>query len=157
MENVALQEKTQTHREKLEALKIFIGKWKIGGNNFSSVQDDAGTPVNGEDHYEWIEGNFFIIGRWQHLTGGKGDHLGVSILGYDTEAEQYFTRNFDNLGFEREYILTPDGNTWKFSGEKERAIRKFSNDGNAYNEHWEVRSTQGRWIPLCIMSARKIL
>ena len=69
----------------------------------------------------------------------NGEHQGISILGFDEEAKKLFTKSFDNLGFERKYTLENENNKWKFSGDKERATREFSNDGKSYTEHWEIK------------------
>ena len=142
------------HQDKIKQLNIFLGKWRIEGKNLPVPPNNVENEVSGEDNYAWLEGQFFIIDNWQHLAKGS-DHIGITILGYDIESQEFFTRNFDNLGFERRYVLQQQDNLWNFIGSNERATRRFDNQGKTYEEHWEI-FVDNKWIPLCIMRGTKI-
>jgi hypothetical protein len=104
----------------LKQLEAFAGKWRIEGKNFPVPPGNGETPVHGEDNYEWLNGKFYLIDNWKHMFDVNG-HQGVSILGFDSGEKKLFTRNFDNIGFDRRYILENDNNKWKIIGDKERA------------------------------------
>src|SRR5712691_10896825 len=125
--------------KELQCLRIFIGKWRVFGKNFSVVPGGGETTVHGEDNYAWLAGNFYVIGSWQHLFL-EGGHIGLAVMGFDEEEKKLFTRKFDNLGYERRYTLEIEGNTWKYIGDKERATRIFMNEGTAYAENWEMKN-----------------
>jgi hypothetical protein len=140
--------------DNLQKLKVFEGSWEIEGKNFKAAPDGSDQPVHGNDSYDWLDGNFFMISHWQHLFEGGG-HKGVSILGSDDIAQKLFTRGFDNIGFDRKYLLEVDDKKWKFIGDKERAERIFSDDGRSYTERWEIKDKKGEWKALCIMNGTK--
>ncbi|MES2777325.1 MAG: DUF1579 family protein [Bacteroidota bacterium] len=147
-----------THGKNLTAVKqlaIYIGNWSIEGTNFSTDPEQPETAVTGENKTEWMTGDFFIIDHWRHIAG-DGGHIGISILGYDADAQQLYTRNFDNLGFERKYMIESDNFTWKLTGGTERATRVFSTDGQTFEERWEVLGADQTWKPLCIMHGKKM-
>lgn len=150
----AKNHRAHEHLEKTKELEIFTGTWKVTGKNFTVAPGRQEAPLHGEDEYRWMDGHFFITDTWKHLSKGN-DHTGFSVLGYDQEKKQFFIRNFDNLGFERRYVLHREGNTWKFTGSNERAVRQFNHDRNAYTEQWEMFNGES-WIPLCEMMGSKI-
>lgn len=135
----------------LQHLRAFEGTWTIEGRNYKAAPDGADQPVHGKDHCYWLEGQFFMINDWQHLVEGGG-HIGMSVLGYDEEAQRLFTRGFDNIGFDRRYFLEADGNTWTYVGDTERAVRTYDASGNSFSEHWELKDESGNWQPLCVMN-----
>lgn len=139
----------------LKQLEIFAGKWKIEGKNFPDAPTSGATPVQGEDSYEWLEGNFYLIEKWKHQFE-MGEHQGISVLGFDEVEHKLFTRNFDNIGYERKYIMEQENNKWNFIGDNERATRIFSSDGNSFTEHWEIKTAGEQWAPLCVMHGTKL-
>jgi hypothetical protein len=138
----------------LQKLSVFEGSWIIEGKNSKAAPDGSDQPVNGLDHYEWLDGNFFMINRWKHLFE-SGGHNGINILGFDEQEQKLFTRGFDNFGFDRKYLLEIDGRKCRFIGDKERAERIFSEDGRSYMERWELKTETGEWKELCIMNGTK--
>ena len=149
------ENQSKTPAPELQSFKGFVGSWKIEGKNFPAAPEEPETPVHGEDTYEWLPGNFYLVNRWQHLFK-EGGHIGIGILGYDEAEKKLFTRGFDNLGFERKYFLAFENNTLTFSGDKERATRAFSDDGKSYVERWEIRTDTNEWVPLCVMNGTKV-
>lgn len=145
---------TQQPSAALKMLQPFIGNWHVEGQNFESAPHAPNAPVSGREMYEWLPGNFYMIGRWDHLFDGNG-HKGIAILGCDTNNDQLFTRNFDNLGYERKYELTLNSNTWTYNGAAERATREFSEDEKSFTERWEILN-DGQWEALCELKGVKI-
>jgi len=151
--NQAVQGKTPARE--LRRLQIFVGRWKVLGKNFPAAPGAAGMMVQGEDNYAWMNGNYFVVGSWQHLFLGGG-HIGLSVMGFDEQKKRLFTRNFDNQGYERTYFFEIEGNTWKYLGDQERATRIYMHEGRTFEEHWEMKDQNGQWIPLCDMNGTKI-
>jgi hypothetical protein len=134
---------------------VFVGRWKVRGQNKESAPVAPGVKVSGEETYEWLTGGFFLVSRFQHYFGDDA-HIGLSTIGYDTSSQTYVSHNFDNMGYARRYEITVDDKTWTFKGEFERATLVFSSDGNSKTEHWEISSDGANWQPLCEMTATKI-
>ncbi len=154
-ENAKNSEQNELSGKEIQMLAIFEGRWQITGHNFPVTLNGLETDVYGEDEYSWLPGNFFLMDKWQHLTKSSS-HIGISILGFDEEEQKLFSRNFDNLGFERRYFLMYDGNSWKFDGPQERSVRVYSMDKLSYTEHWEMKDGNGAWMPLCVMNGKKM-
>lgn len=123
-------------------LSAFIGRWVIVGD------------VTGEDAYTWMEGGHFIRGQFAHRAPGT-DHVGESILGYDDARRVYSMRNFDNLGFAREYEMQVDGETWTIRGATERAKITFGAGGTSMHQKWEALR-DGTWEPFCEVIGTRI-
>lgn len=136
-----------------ELLHAFIGRWGITGRNLEGAAENAGTEISGEENYEWLAGDFFVRGNWNH-DFGSGSHTGTTIIGRDEYSEKLIAHNFDNLGFARHYRLETDGLRWEISGPRERAVRVFSPDGEHFKETWQVND-DGNWIPLCELEGTK--
>jgi ketosteroid isomerase-like protein len=144
----------------LAKLAPILGTWHVTGRNArrassSTPPDDPSLAVEGEETYEVMRGDFFVMGRWTHRFPDGGEHTGISVLGNEPERGSIMCENFDNLGYAREYRVAIDGRTWKLTGAHERATYTFAADGNAFTAEWE-RSTDGReWTPLCRLEGRK--
>jgi hypothetical protein len=136
-------------------LDVFIGKWRITGENKAGAGKFANTKVTGEETYEWMPGGFFVVNHWDRHFG-DGRHIGTGFLGYDAMADQYSVHAFDNLGFMRTYEATPRGNRWTYAGKKERAEISFSDDGKTMTIHWDVTQDGSKWIPLCDLTGTKV-
>ncbi|RZJ67359.1 MAG: DUF1579 domain-containing protein [Flavobacterium sp.] len=145
--------KTTEIHMKPETLRAFTGHWGIVGRNLEGAGKDSEVEVVGTETFQWLAGDFFLQGNWNH-DFGKATHSGTSIIGFDVDSETLVSHNFDNLGFSRRYELDTDGLSWKFTGETERAIRTFSRDGESFDEKWEV-NRGGKWKPLCELHGKK--
>jgi ketosteroid isomerase-like protein len=143
-----------------ETLAPILGTWKVTGRNApragSATQpDDPSLGVEGEETYEMMRGDFFVMGRWTHRFPDGGEHTGVSVLGNEPERGSIMCENFDNLGYAREYRVSIDGQTWKLTGAHERATYTFAGGGTSFTVEWES-STDGReWTPLCRLEAHR--
>jgi hypothetical protein len=147
----ATRVQVELHR-KLEAL---IGRWSISGRNAGAAPEAPNSVIRGENHFEWLPGQFFVIGRFRH-DNGSGTHSGASMLGVDEDSGALFAHNFDNLGYERRYALSIEGGVWRFVGQFERATLVFGQDGRSYEERWELSKDGEHFVPLCEMHATKL-
>jgi hypothetical protein len=137
-------------------MNVFIGTWRVTGENGEGAGKFANTKVTGEETYEWMTGGFFVVNHWDRQFKGGGRHTGTGYIGYDAMADQYSVHAFDNLGFMRAYEATPYGNRWTYAGKKERAEITFSDDGSTMTVRWEVTPDGSKWIPLCDLTGTKM-
>jgi len=136
----------------LQPLTIFTGKWKVTGKNFMAAPGTPGTPVKGTVDYEWMPGEFFLVCHWDRQAGNT-KHKGIGIIGCHPEQPELYTTNYDNLGYTRVYKITHENNTWKISGEYERATIIFAEDKKSFTENWEISEDAWNWKPLCELKA----
>lgn len=147
----APRELQELHR-KLEA---FIGRWSVSGRNADAAPLAPGSPIRGESHFEWLPGQFFVVGRFRH-DNAVGTHAGASLMGVEEDGSALFAHNFDNLGYERRYRLSYEGGVWRFTGRFERALLVFGQDGRSYEERWELSKDGESFTPLCELHATKL-
>lgn len=139
------QRKRTVGREQRQ-LRAFVGTWRLSGRMATS------PTMSGEIAYELMPGAFFLRGHWDYRFE-HGAHIGTSILGFDPDTQRLFAHNYDNLGFARDYTLTPHERTWAFSGPFERAFYTFADDGASFLATWEHSQDGRRWDPLCQFKA----
>jgi hypothetical protein len=141
----------ELHR-RLEAL---IGRWSVSGRNSDAAPQAPSSPIRGENHFEWLPNQFYVLGRFRH-DHAAGTHAGACLLGVDEESGALFAHTFDNLGYERRYTLSIENGVWRFTGQHERATLVFGQDGRSYEERWELSEDGQRFVPLCEMRATKL-
>lgn len=146
--------KNKEIQENLKPLMIFEGNWKVEGVNFASTPNSPNVKVTGTQKVNVMDGGIFLKANWTYKSSGER-HMGISILGTDNDSKNPKIRNFDNLGFYREYELNIAGYTWSIKGKTERAILEFDKKGTSYHERWELKKN-GKWHPLCERKAAKI-
>ena len=135
------------------ALNAFVGTWNVTGKNAEGAQTAAGALVTGEESYDWLPGEYFLIYRWQRRFEGN-EHIGIGIIGFDMARQEYWAQFFDNLGYSRTYDVEIHGRELKYSGAWERARLLVHDDGDTMSISWE-RSVDGVWLPLCDLEATR--
>jgi len=116
----------------LKSLDRLVGTWKVSGG------------AQGQVTYEWMEGGFFLMQRFDlELEGHK--IKGIEIIGHlmpfeGQPSEAIKTRIYDNMGNSFDYVYELDGDTLTiWGGEKgSPAYYKgtFSDDGNTLSGAW---------------------
>jgi hypothetical protein len=144
----------RTRGREQDMLEMFIGTWQVHGYNESATLGKGRATVTGAQKYVWVPGEFFVRGSWNHRFGARL-HQGVSLLGFQPEHAAYFAHNYDNLGYVRVYVLSLAGHVWTFNGPCERATFTFSDDGEHYQESWELTKDGQTWQPLCALEATR--
>lgn len=123
-----------------ERLSVFIGDWRGQGHG-------GDTPMTTLETYDWVEGRFFLVTRFNQQIG-EAAHIGVGAIGYDAGSGAYRMHMVDNLGYDRTYEVHDRGDgVWTLAGERERATLTFR--GDRLNVRWEHRPDGGDWAPLC--------
>jgi hypothetical protein len=131
----------------LRALDRFAGHWHVKGENLTNAPLAPEMKVKGDVDYKWMPGAFFMVSNWKWYFQ-NGAHIGLSIIGYDTHNCEFFSQNFDNMGYLRIYRMARKDQTWRLIGENERAVISFDETGNKFTEDWQIKTDSG-WQPLC--------
>lgn len=118
----------------LKTLEPLVGKWQVSGPN-----------VKGEVEYEWMEGGFFLIQRFD--LEQDGHQKGIEYTGYDEETDTLRSRLMDINGGRLTYTYEIDGDTfWYWFGDKGSNIYSratFSPDGNSFSGRWHWDNQDG--------------
>ncbi|MFN8528561.1 MAG: hypothetical protein U0670_08115 [Anaerolineae bacterium] len=128
MSNDATAAPVPTPNPDLKAFERLIGTWKVEGG------------VQGQTSYEWMEGGFFLIQRFELV-----DVKGIEIIGHEQKfgegiSAEIKSRFYGYRGETFDYVYEMDGNTLTiWGGEKgSPAYYKgsFSADGNTLSGDW---------------------
>jgi hypothetical protein len=114
---------------KLRELERMVGSWKESGG------------YNGNSFYEWMDGGFFLIHRFEG-TAPTGRHVkGIEYIGFDEDTQTLRSHLMDNNGCNFTYTYQLEGDTlMNWFGEKgsENFYKGiFSNDGNTIKGRWQ--------------------
>jgi hypothetical protein len=137
-------------------LESLVGSWKIRGHNRSNVPGTPDSEVKGEESYEWIPGNFFLLYRWDRRFN-EGSHKGIGLIGYDDKTQKYFMNSADSMGFARVYDLEFEDHAWKITGPWERAMIKIGTGGQLMKIHWEFTQDGKKCQPLCDLLGQRMI
>jgi Protein of unknown function (DUF1579) len=132
---------------------VFVGRWKSQGTTGDGAPV-PGTPMFGEETFEWLPEGFFLVHRFDRRIG-KGSHKGIAVMGYDSSKQHYFAQFFDSLGYARTYDVGLDNQLWTFTGTWERATFAFNDRRDAYDVDWDVTTDGTTWRHLCHLKAVK--
>jgi len=118
----------------LKTLEPLIGKWKI-----------SGSDAEGETEYEWMEGGFFLIQKFEMHQ--QGVHKGIEYAGYDEETGTIRSRLMQTDGGRFTYTYEIDGRTFYYwfgdKGSDNYSRSTFSEDFNSYSGSWYWKSEDG--------------
>jgi len=127
----------------LMKIKVLEGHWNISGIN----SQKESNCITGSETFEWMEGAFFLIRKWDSRQNGIRS-TGMSIIGHCPFTNNFYATTYDNTGYKRHYKLLVDGMAFVFEGERERIMLTVSEDGKSYTEHREIAMNK-KWMPLC--------
>ena len=120
---------------KLKTLEPLIGRWKI-----------SGPDVEGEVTYEWMEGGFFLIQKYDLYQGGSHEK-GIEYTGFDEETGTLRSRLMGTNGSRFTYTYEIDGdNFYYWFGDKGSDIYSKSTiggDGSSYSGAWHWTNEDG--------------
>jgi hypothetical protein len=118
----------------LKTLEPLIGKWEI-----------SGPDVEGEVTYEWMEGGFFLIQRYEIRQ--QGVHKGIEYTGYDEETGTLRSHLTGTDGSRFTYTYELDGRTFYYwFGDKGSDIYSrstLSEDCNSFSGAWHWANEDG--------------
>ncbi|HET6725021.1 MAG TPA: hypothetical protein VFH85_03330 [Gammaproteobacteria bacterium] len=139
----------QRSSDSLEALRPFIGEWKISAIFKDMPPADVGASVR----FEWLSGGRFLIQRWEVPIPEAPD--GIAIIGPDPESEgNYLQHDFDARGVARLYKMSFEKGVWKLWRDKpdftplefsQCYTGTFSADGKTITGAWEICRDGKTW------------
>ena len=132
-DNYAQSEQPPTPNPDLKSLDRLVGTWNV-----------SGPDIAGQVTYEWLEGGFFLMQRFDFVHGGHAVK-GIEIIGHlqpfgEPPSQDIKSRIYDTLGNTFDYVYDLEGDTLTiWAGEKGSPAYyrgTFSNDGNTNAGAW---------------------
>lgn len=141
----------ETPGEPQQRLDVFVGTWKIEGDQIESPLGPAGK-VDLTEQWDWLPGGFFLVNR---LSGrvGQAPMSCVEVLGYDSEAGSYVMHSYYGDGHRAEWRVREKDGTWLYGGNWDRGATIYkirctavvSPTGDAINAKWEYAGDGAPW------------
>lgn len=162
MTQLELQEKigprnttTPTKGPAHHQLRAFVGHWKVHGFNESDGAGTAERAVIGDEIYEWLEGEYFLLNRFDRQQGIER-FTGLGWIGFDAASDGYLSYSIANTGHLRVYEVEVSPRRLRLFGEHERATIALNVAGNTMSVLWE-RSPDGKnWSKLCELHGHRL-
>lgn len=111
-------------------------------------RSDPPAGKNGPRTYEWLENGFFLAARWDiafiRLQNGN-----IVIAGYDASSPLCPLHFFDSDGDSRSFQMHLGDGVLTITGEFERFVGTFSDDGSTITGYWEQSTDGVNWRYLC--------
>jgi hypothetical protein len=119
----------------LKTLNRLIGKWRM-----------SGPEVDGQISYEWMEGGFFMIQRFDLKNFGN-PHKGIEYSGFDEETQTIRSRLMGTDGSRFTYTYEMDEDTLFYwfgnKGTNWFSKGKFASDGRSIVGRWNMPNKDG--------------
>jgi hypothetical protein len=100
----------------LKKLDMFVGSWTLDGTMKPGSMGQGGTMTENEK-CEWMEGGFYLICHSEYKSS-MGNGVGLSVMGYSTEAKAYTYREFNSFGEFDDSKGSVDGDTWTWTSDE---------------------------------------
>jgi hypothetical protein len=131
-----------------DELRKFVGRWALRGVNAGATPDAPLDPVSGEEIYEWWDGGYFLVNRFNR-PAASGPFNGMGWIGFDEVSGAYLSFSINNLGFLRIYAVHVSPGVIAFTGTRERGHVRLDSTQTELLIKWQ-RSVDGqRWDMLC--------
>ncbi len=134
---MSVQQQTPRPNPDLKSFNILVGTWK--------VSDPSGKgAISGAETYEWMEGGFFLMHRFDFEHNGHKVR-GIEIIGHEHEfgaepGNEIKSRVYDTRGNTLDYVYEVDKGTLTIWGGQKGSPAyfkgKFSDDGNTCTGGW---------------------
>lgn len=118
----------------------FVGSWRTSGEVLTPEAHSA--PFRARDTYEWLDGRFFLLHRWD-AEMPDGVTKGIEVIGYDPSRRTYFMQSYDSRGNVGSMQASVTGATWTFWAEGVRFAGGFRDEGMTFAGVWERRAEDG--------------
>jgi hypothetical protein len=125
-------------------------KGPLGSKRNTDVRfkPDPSAGKNGSPTYEWLEDGFFLAAQWDiafiHYQNG-----GIVIVGYDASSPLCPLHYFDSEGDLHTFQMSLSDGILTITGESERFVGTFSDDGSTITGYWEQSTDGVSWRYLC--------
>ena len=142
----------------LKQMDWMVGKWKLEGDAKPGPMGPGGKWTMTED-IGWMQGGFFLVSHNKFSGAGMGEGSGVSILGYDTDAQKFTYTEFNSWGEAGKSLGTVDGKTWTWLGEdpkmgKGRFIMNLTSP-TSYTMQYDMSKDGTNWTTVMTGTATK--
>jgi hypothetical protein len=125
-----------TPNAKLKHLERLVGTWR-----------ESGPVSSGQATFEWMEGGFFMIQRFDFTHSGR-QIKGIEYIGYDEDTQTLRSHLMDNWGDNFVYTWEIDGDTltiWFGDKGSDNFFKgTFSEDGASYSGRWQWPEGDGK-------------
>jgi hypothetical protein len=127
--------------ELLAPLNALVGTWTIEATHPAFPS----TVVGGEAHFEWLEGERFLLQRSQT------DHpeFPDSLIVFGAESEELSMHYFDSRGLHRVYGVSFSDDVWRMwrhaPGFSQRFTGTFGDDGDIIAGLWKLSRDDTTW------------
>jgi hypothetical protein len=123
-------------------LRRFVGHWSTTGRQFEGMVGPAAV-ITASESYEWLEGERFLIHRFDGWVGDGVDAC-IEIIGAEEEGGFPVHSYYDN-GMTNDWRHEARGDTWLLTGRwpmgggfmDVRCTVEFSDDGDTMTGTWE--------------------
>lgn len=136
-------------------LEPFTGRWKVEGHNAAGAPDAEAEKVSGTESFEWLEGEYFLVNRFDRGQGANRFN-GLGWIGYDAMNGAYLSYSISNIGYFRIYQVQLKPGEICYLGSNERGVVRLSEDGQTITIKWEQINAAGRWLPLCDLTGHRL-
>lgn len=136
-------------------LQPFAGHWKVHGFNGATAPGAADQPVIGDEIYEWLEGEYFLLHRFDRQQGIER-FTGIGWIGFDQASGGYLSYSVANTGHLRIYEVEISPRKLRFDGEHERAVIELNASANTMSVLWEHTSDGVNWWKLCELHGHRL-
>lgn len=134
----------------LDRLDALTGHWTMEAA-FEAERFGPGSPAvtsrGGRTTFEWLDGGFFLIQRFE--TDQPSAPSGIAIIGAGTEPETFTQHYYDSRGVARSYEMTLNDGVWKVEraapGFWQRYTGVISGDGATITGAWEYSADGREW------------
>ncbi|MGH2617267.1 MAG: hypothetical protein ACRDJC_18700 [Thermomicrobiales bacterium] len=128
-------------------LAPFIGEWTMQAAFPGAPPVEGGHVV-----FEWMEGERFLIQRWDVPVAEAPD--GFAVIGFDEGRGTFLQHYFDSRGVARVYQMSLEDGVWKLWRDApdfspldfvQRYTGTFSDDGKTIAGRWEIAHDGATW------------
>lgn len=117
----------------LKRLDALTGRWRLDGRF-----DDPDVTLTGWEAFEWLDGGYFMVVRWDTDTSGY-QNSGIMVIEYDEQQQACVGHYFDNEGATRPFEMAVQDDEFTMIGETYRYTGTFDEDRTTITGRWEQR------------------
>jgi hypothetical protein len=147
---------TPAPSRELRRLEPLVGQWIVEGYAEASLAGPAG-PVKSRESFEWLNGEYFLVHRYETHFGNQPVQRGIMYWGYDESKQGFLLHFFSNNG-----PFTRDGNIYegqlradaivctgpaRFTMPIDEHGKVAVGPGQSFELTWELRDADGVWRP----------
>ena len=71
----------------LRRLAPLVGTWEAKDHTEPTTAAGPGVPVHSVESFEWLDGGYFLVSRYETRFGDEPTQTGAMYWGYDTGRE----------------------------------------------------------------------